>query len=384
MFDDDPEAEQDVEQVDGVSDAWDGDAGDGGFESEAGRRRRWPWVLVMAALSLVAAGVGGWFVRLPYYTISPGSSLDVNDRVTVKGAPSYPPEGEVRLLFVRQRARVNVWRWLDAAIDDDVDLFKEKEFTGGQSPDEVRDEARADMVLAQFSAKAVALRALGYDFDPSVDGVRVAYVFEALPAHGVLEEGDLIVRVDGKEVSTSHDLGEAIGKHEAGEKVEITYLRDGKRHTASVRTDAAFDDGRPIIGVQAVPPYDFPVDVEIDTERIGGPSAGLAMTLSIIDELTPGELTGGTTVAVTGTIDLDGHVGEIGGIAQKAGSAKAAGATLFLVPKCSDGPYHDECENDLDKAKRRAGGMKVVEVATVDEALAALEAAGGEPIERSR
>ena len=346
-------------------------------------RRRWVWIGAITALSTIVVAVAGWFVRLPYYTISPGSSLDVNERITVKGAPSYQPDGEVRLLFVRQRARVNVWRWLQASLDEDVDLFKEEEFTGGQSPDQVRDEARADMVLAQYSARTVAMRALGYDIDTERDGVRVLYVFADLPAYDLLEEGDVIVAVDGEAVDTSQELGEAIGLHEAGENAEITYVRDGERRTAQVPTEAALDDGRPVIGVQAVPPYDFPVDVEIDTDRIGGPSAGLAMTLSIIDELTPGELTGGQVVAVTGTIDLDGHVGEIGGIAQKAGSARAAHASLFLVPECHDGPYKDECVSDLERARRRAGEMQVVEVATVDEALEALDAAGGEPVEPS-
>ncbi len=345
------------------------------------RRARWPWYASGIGAAVIAVAAAGWFIRLPYYTISPGSSLDVNERVEVTGAPSYEPEGEVRLLFVRQRARVNVWRWLVASIDGDVDLYKEEEFTGGQSPGQVRDEARADMLVAQFSARAVALRAAGYDVEVGPKGVLVLYVFADLPASGVLSEGDLIVSVDGEAVRTSHELGVAIGLHDPGESVEITFLRDGERMEAEVTTAAAFDDDRPIIGVQAVPPYDFPVDVEIDTDRIGGPSAGLAMTLAIIDELTPGEMTGGKVVAVTGTIDLDGNVGPIGGIAQKAGSARAADAEVFLVPACREGPYAAECESDLDRARSRAGDMEVEEVATIVDALEALEAAGGTPVE---
>ncbi len=343
-------------------------------------RARWPWYSAGIAIAVVAVVTAGWFIRLPYYTISPGSSLDVNERVDVTGAPGYQPEGEVRLLFVRQRARVNVWRWLIASFDHDIDLFKEAEFTGGQPPEQVRDEARADMAVAQFSARAVALRAVGYDLGEEHEGVRVLYVFAGLPADGVLEEGDLLVAVDGEAVRSSAELGAAIGHHAAGESVRVTYLRDGTRMRTELSTVAAFDDGRPVIGVQAVPPYDFPVEIEIDTDRIGGPSAGLAMTLAIIDELTPGELTGGGVVAVTGTIDLDGNVGPIGGIAQKAGSARAADAELFLVPACHEGAYYAECEADLDRARSRAGEMQVEEVASVGEALQALEAAGGAPL----
>ena len=87
-----------------------------------------------------------------------------------------------------------------------------------------------------------------------------------------------------------------------------------------------------MIGVHVFPHFDFPVKVAVDTAGIGGPSAGLAMTLAILDDLTPGDLTGGKRVAVTGTIDPEGNVGEIGGIEQKAVAAQAAGAQLFIVP----------------------------------------------------
>ena len=150
--------------------------------------------------------------------------------------------------------------------------------------------------------------------------------------------------------------------------------------TVDLTTEAG-DGGKPVIGVIISGRYDFPIDVNVDTSQIGGPSAGLAMTLSIFDKLTPGALTGGKRVAVTGTINEDGSVGEIGGISQKAGSAKAADAELFIVPACTREDTKPQCEEELAKAKERAGDLRVVPVATFDEALAALEAAGGDPVE---
>ena len=125
--------------------------------------------------------------------------------------------------------------------------------------------------------------------------------------------------------------------------------------------------------------YDFPIDVNVDTSQIGGPSAGLAMTLSIFDKLTPGDLTGGKKVAVTGTISEDGSVGEIGGISQKTGSAKAAGAQLFIVPACTRTDIKTECENELTKAKQRAGESAGGSGRDVRQALAALKAAAANP-----
>jgi len=112
--------------------------------------------------------------------------------------------------------------------------------------------------------------------------------------------------------------------------------------------------------------YDFPVDVEIDTGDVGGPSAGLAFTLGILDDLTPGELTGGEAVAVTGTISPDGTVGPVGGTGQKAAAVRNAGIDTFLVPTA-----------DYEDAEARAGDVHVVPVDNVDEALAALADLGG-------
>jgi PDZ domain-containing protein len=130
------------------------------------------------------------------------------------------------------------------------------------------------------------------------------------------------------------------------------------------------DPDRGVMGVrvmEAVLDYDFPIDVEIDTGDVGGPSAGLAFTLGIIDDLTPGELTGGTDVAVTGTISGDGTVGPVGGTGQKAAAVRDAGITLFLVPTA-----------DYAAAQARAGDdLEVVAVDNVEEALAALAERGG-------
>jgi PDZ domain-containing protein len=113
---------------------------------------------------------------------------------------------------------------------------------------------------------------------------------------------------------------------------------------------------------------DLPFDVEIDTAQVGGPSAGLALTLSIIDKLTEGELTGGLRVATTGTIDIDGTVGPIGGIQQKAHAVRRAGIDVFIVP-----------EDDAETAREVLGdSAEVIGVRTLDEAIDALGRLGGQ------
>jgi Lon-like protease len=344
------------------------------------RVSRWWWALLAVVVLLFAGAFAGFWVRLPYYTISPGGEVAINPRITVNGAREYTPKGEVLLLFVRERARVNVWRYVQARLDPDIDLFPEQEFTSGRSPEELKTEAQADMANSQIAAKKVALEAIGYDVPPATEGVVVLATLSDTPAARVLERGDIILSVDGKPIRELDDLSNEISKRKPGERVTLRVRQGDQEHDVTLRTTRN-REGRTIIGVSVTQRYDFPIDVEIDTSDIGGPSAGLAMTLAIIDDLTPGELTGGKEVAVTGTIATDGHVGEIGGIEQKAVAAKSGGAELFIVPKCTEPTLRTECQRDLDRARKRAGDTPVVAVANLDEALRALRQAGGEPVE---
>lgn len=344
-------------------------------EPERGGRARWPWVLGVLLVVGIAVAVAGYYVELHYYTISPGAALDTNDLVAIDGATKYEPKGDLLLLFVRQRARVNIYEYVRAALDPDVDLLEERDVTGGESPDDVRVASAADMELAQITAKRLALERAGYDVPRAREGVVVLGALPSKPAGALLLADDVILAADGTPVREFTDLTDAIASHEPGDRVALDIAR-GDQELAievpvSVEVDQNGEETR-VIGVIVSPVYDFPIDIEIDTGRIGGPSAGLAMTLSVLDELTPGELTGGASVAVTGTIAPDGSVGPIGGAGQKAVTARSVGATLFLVPT-----------DNLDEANDRAGDLDVVGVATLDDALDALEAAGGDPIERT-
>ncbi|NBV03638.1 MAG: hypothetical protein EBS10_05610 [Acidimicrobiia bacterium] len=137
------------------------------------------------------------------------------------------------------------------------------------------------------------------------------------------------------------------------------------------------DPDRTIVGFI---PFDtrrieLPFTVDIDTGSIGGPSAGLAFTLTLIDELSPGELTSAREVAVTGTMNLDGSVGAIGGLRQKASAVDQAGIDVFLVPAA-------QRAEDIEAARAAAPDLEIIPVATLDEAVAALVALGGDPVER--
>ena len=352
---------------------------------------RWlKWFTGIGALA-VAVGIAGSLIRLPYYTYSPGAALDLSTRVRVSGAKTYPNRGDVMLLFVRERARVNFWAWLQASLDSNIDLVKEIDATGGESPKHLNEQAVCDMTQSKIAAQVAALRVLGYKLKllPGVDiagfprtsksvktGTGTTMVPVTFPAEVRLLPCDRIMQVDGHRLARPEDVSKLIGRHRPGTKVTLRIERGGRALT--VKIQVAEYQGKRIIGIDAAPRFDIPLDIRIDTSNISGPSAGLAMALAIVDDLTPGDLTRGKLVAVTGTISPDGTVGQIGAIQQKAITAKAAHAQIFIVPACGNDRV---CSNDLRRLKQRVGkGIDVEPVSTLAQALRVLRAAGGAPV----
>jgi PDZ domain-containing protein len=245
------------------------------------------------------------------------------------------------------------------------------------------------MAEAKVAASVVAMRAAGFKVT-SAPGLRVNDLSPGMPAIDALQWGDVILSADGTAVEVPAQLSTIIGRHKVGETVKLGVVRDGKHLTVPVKVGefpqapGSTTPPQKGIGVELVPRFTLPFTVNVDTTGIGGPSAGLAMALAITDTLTPGNLTGGKRVAVTGTIDPEGNVGEIGGIEQKTVAARAAGVSLFLVPQCSPtdpGPALASCRDDIERAKRRAGSkIQVVPVSTFSQALSVLRQAGGAPV----
>jgi len=335
------------------------------------RRRTARIVLAIVAFLSVAFLIGAAFVPLPYYLFRPGSVRDTQPLISVEGTEVFPSEGSIGYTTVSLR-QATLLGLVQGWIDDDVDVFARDEVLQGRDVDENRQVNLQMMNDSKQVATQVALERLGYDVDVTVGQV-VVDVLPDTPADGVLDPGDVITAIDGETFDDGQDLSRLLGDEEPGESITATVQPPSGGAERDVELALAADPDDPdrgVMGVQvmeAVLDYDFPIDVEIDTGDVGGPSAGLAFTLGIIDDLTPGDLTGGNDVAVTGTISGDGTVGPVGGTGQKAAAVRAAGMSLFLVPSA-----------DYEAAVARAGDdLDVVAVDNVEEALAALADHGG-------
>lgn len=329
----------------------------------------------LAGLLAVPLVVGLWLLALreplPYVTYTPGLTVDVlgtvgdgeEEIIEITGAETYRTDGELRLttvLVTEPQAEVNLFQLLGAWVDPDAAVYPYDTVYDPDDTDEGKDvEGAFQMASSQDAAVAAALTELGYELEPRpvVQGVE-----PGSPAEGKLRAEDLLLRVNGREVTTPQEAADAVDATAADEPVELVVLRGEEERTVSVMREEI--DGRPRVGIEMRPSYRFPVEVSLAVNpNIGGPSAGLMFSLAVYDTLTEGSLTDGEVVAGTGTVAPDGTVGPIGGIDQKIAGAREDGAQLFLVPA-------DNC-NDAYESPH--DDMQLVSVATMGDAVEALE-----------
>ena len=331
------------------------------------------WALVVALVALLALTVlptsfviqrpGPVFNTLGSVQNSAGESVPL---ISVSGADTFPTTGALDLLTVQvvgSRERPPSWfelalAWFDSSRAvlpiDDV-------FPADQTTEERNQESAAMMVDSQKEATAAALTHLGYDIKPMV---RVYALTDDSAAQGILEPDDIVRAANGQAV-TDTDALRAIINEAGGAPVELTVDRGGETLTETITPKQTTVDGQTLwlIGVTTMHDYDFPIDVTIQLNNVGGPSAGMMFALGIIDTLTPTDLTGGQTIAGTGTIDAAGTVGPIGGIRQKMYGALGEGAHTFLAPA-------DNCDEVVGHVP---DGLRVFSVATLDDALTVLQ-----------
>ena len=218
------------------------------------------------------------------------------------------------------------------------------------------------MVSSQENATVAALEELGYEVPTELVVVEPV---EGTGADGVVAPEDVIVALDGVELSSFSQLTDLLRETEPGSTVVVTVLREGERVDLDVVTGDSGED-RALLGVYIDPVFDLPFEVTIQIENIGGPSAGMMFALAVVNDLTPEDETGGETIAGTGTVDLSGDVGPIGGIRQKLHGALRDGASWFLAPE----------GNCAEVVGHVPDGLRVVRVDTLADARAAVEAIG--------
>lgn len=332
----------------------------------------WALAISMVILLIITFLPTSYVIQRPgpvYNTLGTATTSDGTEvpLISVEGAETFETAGALDLLTVQvvgNRERTPSWLELAIAWFDPsrAVLPIDEIYPDGETTEQRNEQSTALMVDSQKEATAAALTELGYDVDPKLT---VYAIVDDSAAVGVLEEGDVILSANGEDVSDAEALREIVNAG-GGDPVSLVIERDGEEQTVSITPQETEVDGETtlLIGVQLLHDYEFPIDVTIQLDNVGGPSAGMMFALGIMDVLTPGELNGGEMIAGTGTISGDGTVGAIGGIQQKLYGAEDAGAEWFLAPASN-------CDEVVGHVP---SGLQVFAVETLDDALEVLEA----------
>lgn len=331
---------------------------------------------VMSASGLLASVLIAVLTVLPspYAIGGPGPTYDTlgvdkngDPLVEIVGAPTFPASGELRLTTVsvaRGGSSMFTMGSVLAGYFSPHQYVLPEEFVFGDPDDEAEHDeiAQRDWITSQESATVSALEALGV---PVPATIRVAGVEDDSNALGLLQEDDILTAIDGKPITTYNEMTDAVRAHQPGDTIEVSVLRDGEQVDVSFEMlDAG--DGSAVMGIWIDPTFDLPIDVTVQIDSVGGPSAGSMFSLAIMDKLTEVDELTGQSVAGTGTIDADGDVGPIGGIQFKMEGALAAGSEYFLAPV-------ENCEDVLGHIPE---GLSVFSVDNLDDAYAAVESIG--------
>ncbi len=321
--------------------------------------------LIGGGLVLGALTVGAlWLLPSDSYLLLPDMAKPLADKVKVEGEKPHPPGGIYYVDVVVREASL-LEELVSVTRPEGADLVPQQALVPpGSNFGERRRQNLRQMDRSQEIAAAVALRELGYDIKAESEGALVVGVAADAPAAGKIEPTDVIVGVDGTIVSTPDDLRRLIGTHEPGENVRLRVRRGAATEVIEVGTIASpAEAGRPIVGIQVEQSADIelPIDVEIDLGGVGGPSAGLAFALDIVEELR-GDVDRGLDIAATGELELDGDVLPVGGVKQKVIGARRSDADVFLVP----------AGDNAAEARRHAGDLRIIPVESFRQALQAL------------
>ncbi len=322
-----------------------------------------------SSIFIVVLMVAGVFLSLPYYVSKPGMAKELEPIVQVENG--YDAQGSFMLTTIRM-GRANIYSYLQAKFFDYQEIYPLDAILHETETQEEYNARQLHMMSgSKQSAIEVAYNKAGFPIEYKYNGVYVVQVIPEMPADGKLLPGDRVIKVDDKQFSSSEKFIEYVGKRKAGEEIILTINRRNKTKTVKIKVQAFKDDPKKIgIGISLVDDKEVIANpkVTVNSDEIGGPSAGLMFSLEIYNQLTEEDFTRGYRIAGTGTIDSKGNVGPIGGIDQKVVAADKAGAEIFFAPN-EKGKSDSNYQIALKTAHDIDTKMEIVPVDVFDDAV---------------
>ena len=354
------------------------------------------WRILTAILAALAMVVILFVIPVPFVVNSPGPTFNVlgSDKgvpvLEIDGTdpatgepiqqdepesvsyldPAKPGQGQLRMVTVSESgspdSRLNFAQLIAAYFDPHSKIMDyESVYPEGTTRQQVSDAQLSMMRNSQTTSQVAALEYLGWDVPATVT---IEGAVEGSNAEGIVEQGDILRAITTPD-GTRHEVADAVTPFSlmrtvpAGSTMTLTVERNGETQELTFDSVAASaTESGSKLGIYLSVDPSLPVTISVNIEGVGGPSAGMMFSLGIIDRLTPGDMTGGNSIAGTGTMSYDGQVGAIGGIQQKLWGAHRDGAQWFLAPSTN-------CDEVVGHVP---DGMRVVSVSTLDEAVSAV------------
>ena len=306
------------------------------------------YILILVIVGIIAN------YPLPYYIEAPGGTIDITNRIDIDGG--YVSKGSLNLLYVTEY-RGNVMTYLMGLVLPSFDIEKQEERQiSNESAQDIYIRNRVMLENSIDNATILAYR----HANKTVNITGYNNVILANYNDNDLKIGDNIISIDDVKVSNLIDIKNELDKKEANQTITISVMRDNKEHSFKIKLD---DEKK--LGIIVQTDYEYELDPEINIKfktSESGSSGGLMLALSIYNAITSEDITHGFKVAGTGTIDIEGNVGEIGGIKYKIMGAVRNKMDLVFVPTAN----YDEA---IKVKKEHNYDIDIIKVNTFEEAL---------------
>lgn len=295
--------------------------------------KRYFLIIVITILILIN------LIPTPYFLVIPGQAINLSENITVENGEK-DAKGQF-LLTSTAIIKANLLLYIYGFFDPNIDLKNsDDEILLNMAHKDYINAMEKLMQESQMISKVVALRKAGYSPEISGRGILINGILDNSPVKNKLLPGDVIIKIDKQPVHTLEEFSDIVRSYNSSQIVRITFLRDNNTYSTSIPLIELpnTDDKTERIGIGVYADTKdlqckFPLKIEIDLEKIKGPSAGLMIALEVLNQLTENDLSSSLLIAGTGNLSIDGRITEVDGIKQKIISAKKQKADVFLVPQ---------------------------------------------------
>lgn len=301
---------------------------------------------------------------LPYYIYTGGGTINVKDKIHIENKET---KGDFNLCYIEQ-INANIPTFLLSKLLSNWDSVSKEEVSLNDKED-VKDIYKRDKIYleeANQNAIFVAYKKAGKSVNILDKHLYIIYLEEDSDTD--LKIGDDILEIDGSKIDSLADISKILDSYEVGSKLNIKVKRNGKEMMKYAIVHEK--DGRKLIGIALTSIYDYKVDPKITftfSNSESGPSGGFMVTLAIYNQLIDNDISNGLKIAGTGTIDIEGNVGSIGGVKYKLKGAVDSKSDIFLVPA---GENYEEA---IKYKKKYHYDIKIIGISTFEEAIEKLE-----------